>query len=81
MLAIVTDYNLQGPQVITYCNTGHWAATNWFVLSEVARIPNVKLYAESMVEWSNTGAPMVNVPSALQFAMLKTKGWLDRLVN
>ncbi|MDP5340925.1 MAG: rhodanese-like domain-containing protein [Litorivicinaceae bacterium] len=81
VLAIVTDYNLQGPQVITYCNTGHWAATNWFVLSEVARIPNVKLYAESMVEWSNTGAPMVNVPSALQFAMLKTKSWLDRLVN
>lgn len=78
---IVADYALQGPQVISYCNTGHWAATNWFVLSEVAAIPNVKLYAESMVEWSNAGGPMMNVPSALQFAMLKTKGWINSLVQ
>ena len=23
-------------EVITFCNTGHWTATNWFVLSELA---------------------------------------------
>ena len=40
-----------GP-VVTYCNTGHWAATDWFVLSEILGRPNVKLYAGSMVEWS-----------------------------
>ena len=40
-----------GP-VVAYCNTGHWAATDWFVLSEVLGRPDVKLYAGSMVEWS-----------------------------
>jgi thiosulfate/3-mercaptopyruvate sulfurtransferase len=40
-----------GP-VVTYCNTGHWAATDWFVLSEVLGRPDVRLFAGSMVEWS-----------------------------
>ncbi len=40
-----------GPAV-TYCNTGHWAATDWFVLSEVLHRPNVRLYAGSMVDWT-----------------------------
>lgn len=39
-------------QVVSYCNTGHWAATNWFVLSEVLGRKNVALYDGSMVEWS-----------------------------
>lgn len=47
---------------VSFCNTGHWAATNWFVLSELLRVPGVKLYPGSMVEWSQAGAPMVNVP-------------------
>ena len=38
--------------VVSYCNTGHWAATNWFVLSEVAELDNVKLYDASMVGWT-----------------------------
>ena len=38
--------------VISYCNTGHWAATNWFVLSEVLGRKDVKLYDGSMVEWT-----------------------------
>ena len=38
--------------VISYCNTGHWAATNWFALSEVLGNKNVKLYDGSMVEWT-----------------------------
>jgi thiosulfate/3-mercaptopyruvate sulfurtransferase len=50
---------------ISFCNTGHWAATNWFVLSEVLGHPNVKLYPESMVGWSRAGGPMENVPSRL----------------
>ena len=38
--------------IISYCNTGHWAATNWFVLSEVLGHKDVKLYDGSMVEWT-----------------------------
>ncbi|HUS55918.1 MAG TPA: rhodanese-like domain-containing protein [Thermohalobaculum sp.] len=41
-----------GPEIVSFCNTGHWAATNWFVLSEIAGIEGVKLYPESMVGWS-----------------------------
>ena len=49
-------------QVVSFCNTGHWAATNWFALSELAGVENVKLYPESMVGWSNAGGEMENVP-------------------
>jgi thiosulfate/3-mercaptopyruvate sulfurtransferase len=38
--------------IVSYCNTGHWAATNWFVLSEVLEQDNVKLYDASMVGWT-----------------------------
>jgi len=38
--------------IISYCNTGHWAATNWFVLSELLGYENVKVYDASMVGWS-----------------------------
>ena len=40
-----------GP-VVAYCNTGHWAATDWFVLSAVLGRPDVRLYDGSMVEWT-----------------------------
>ena len=40
-----------GP-VVTYCNTGHWAATDWFVLSAVLGRPDVRLFDGSMVEWT-----------------------------
>ncbi|PWK60643.1 thiosulfate/3-mercaptopyruvate sulfurtransferase [Roseicyclus mahoneyensis] len=54
------------PALISFCNTGHWAATNWFALSELAGIENVRLYPESMVGWSNAGHPMDNVPGPLR---------------
>jgi len=41
-----------GPEVVSFCNTGHWAATNWFVLSEIAGIEGVRLYPESLVGWT-----------------------------
>ncbi len=50
-LAAIAAKVPEGP-VVTYCNTAHWAATDWFVLSEILGRPNVKLYAGSMVEWS-----------------------------
>lgn len=40
-----------GP-VVSYCNTGHWAATDWFVLHELLGRQDVKLYDGSMVEWT-----------------------------
>jgi thiosulfate/3-mercaptopyruvate sulfurtransferase len=44
---------------VTYCNTGHWAATDWFVLHELLGRSNARLYAGSMVEWtSNPGRPI-----------------------
>ena len=79
--SIVASNKLNQPGTISYCNTGHWAATNWFVLSEVANVSDVKLYAESMVEWSVLNKPMENVPTSVQFAILKTKKWFNALVN
>lgn len=40
-----------GPAV-AYCNTGHQAATGWFVLSELLGRPGVSLYDGSMSEWT-----------------------------
>ena len=49
-----------GP-VVTYCNTGHWAATDWFVLSEILGRKDVKLYYGSMVDWTaNVSRPLVS---------------------
>lgn len=47
-----------GPAV-TYCNTGHWASTDWFVLHEVLGRKDARLFAGSMVEWtSNANRPV-----------------------
>jgi thiosulfate/3-mercaptopyruvate sulfurtransferase len=44
--------SLPDAPIVSYCNTGHWAATNWFVLSEVLGRRDVRLYYGSMVEWT-----------------------------
>lgn len=41
----------RGP-AISYCNTGHTAALNWFVLSEVLGRDEVALYDGSMTDWT-----------------------------
>jgi thiosulfate/3-mercaptopyruvate sulfurtransferase len=48
---------------VSFCNTGHWAATNWFVLAEILRFKDVRLYPDSIVDWSATSLPMDNVPA------------------
>ena len=53
-------------QVVAFCNTGHWAATQWFALSELAGVEDVKLYPESMVGWSQSGQDMDNTPGLFQ---------------
>jgi thiosulfate/3-mercaptopyruvate sulfurtransferase len=42
--------------IVTYCNTGHWAATDWFVLSELLGRADVRLYDASMVGWTQDPA-------------------------
>lgn len=47
-----------GP-VVSYCNTGHLASANWFVLSEVLGRPGISLYDGSMSEWTqDPGRPV-----------------------
>jgi thiosulfate/3-mercaptopyruvate sulfurtransferase len=47
-----------GP-VVSYCNTGHWASTDWFVMHEMLGHQRARLYAGSMVEWtSNASRPI-----------------------
>ena len=51
--------NIGDKTIVSYCNTGHWAATNWFVMSEILGQKNVKLYDGSMVEWTaNSDLPL-----------------------
>lgn len=67
-----------GQPVISYCNTGHWAATNWFVLSEVLGRKDVKLYDGSMVEWTaNADNPLDTGKSNLD----KIKGFFKSILG
>ena len=67
-----------GQPVISYCNTGHWAATNWFVLSEVLGRKDVKLYDGSMVEWTaNADNPLDTGKSNLH----KIKGFFKSILG
>ena len=50
--------------VITYCNTGHWAATDWFVLSEVLNRPNARMYEGSMLDYAGEKRGPVSNPRA-----------------
>ena len=63
-----------GDNLVSFCNTGHWAATNWFALSELAGIEGVKLYPDSMVAWSNADLPMDNVPGPMTRIWYSIKG-------
>ena len=67
-------------ETVSFCNTGHWAATNWFAMSEVLGQKNVKLYPGSMVEWSKdpNGLPMANVPSRPKQLMIDAKFWAEK---
>jgi thiosulfate/3-mercaptopyruvate sulfurtransferase len=73
LVKIVKEQGLDDKPTVSFCNTGHWAATNWFVLSELAGNPNVKLYPESVVEWSRSNLPMDNQPSRFEVLKLDAK--------
>ena len=57
-LAAIVNALPDGPAV-SYCNTGHWASTDWFVLHELLGRKETRLYAGSMVDWtSNANRPI-----------------------
>lgn len=69
----------QAQETVSFCNTGHWAATNWFVLSELAGLQDVRLYPASLAEWTQAqvSLPMDNTPS--RFEQLQAQ--FSKLVN
>lgn len=81
--SIAARYNLanRNEEIVSFCNTGHWAATNWFVLSELVGDKNVKLYAGSMVDWTQSASPlpMDNVPGRFRQLLIDSKLWFDAL--
>jgi thiosulfate/3-mercaptopyruvate sulfurtransferase len=50
-LSALFDAVPRGP-AISYCNTGHTAALNWFVMSELFGRDEVALYDGSMTDWT-----------------------------
>lgn len=55
---IYAQLNLQpNAATVTYCNTGHLASGAWFVAHEIMGNKNSRLYAGSMIEWTNLGNP------------------------
>ena len=51
--ALFVKSNPQGKDgYISFCNTGWFASTVWFALSEIAGIENVKLYDGSLAHWT-----------------------------
>ena len=67
------------PLTVSFCNTGHWAAINWFALSELAEVPQTRLYPESMAEYAAAGHPLDNAPNRLVFYWRATSNWVSGL--
>lgn len=61
--------------IVSYCNTGHWAATDWFVLHELLGYPDVRLYDASMVGWTQDPSRPVETGAGI---MARVRGWLER---
>ncbi len=74
---IARDRAPEAPLTVSFCNTGHWAAINWFALSELAGVENTRLYAESMAEWTAAGRPLDNAPSRLAVYATQTRNWIE----
>lgn len=78
---IADEHGVTGaPMTVSFCNTGHWAAINWFALSEMAGVENTRLYAESMVEWSQAGGEMANVPNRVTHYWNVLSNWVSDLL-
>lgn len=69
------------PLTVSFCNTGHLAAINWFIMSELQGVPNTRLYAESMTEWSMANRPMDNQPNRIKHYWRMTTDWFSNLLG
>jgi thiosulfate/3-mercaptopyruvate sulfurtransferase len=69
-----------GQPVVTFCNAGHWSATDWFVRSELLGQPNVRLYPGSIIDWSQAPQPlpMANEPGRLAQLRQMLATWARR---
>lgn len=69
-----------GEPIITFCNAGHWSATDWFVLSELLGRPGVRMYAGSIIDWTSAPAPlpMDNEPGRWQQLRYAALTWAHR---
>ncbi|MFZ9081054.1 MAG: sulfurtransferase [Burkholderiaceae bacterium] len=65
---------LQKKPQVAFCNTGHWAATHWFIVSELLGQDQVRLYPESTIAWSQAGLPMDNEPSRAVALLRQAQG-------
>ncbi|KPQ06471.1 MAG: thiosulfate/3-mercaptopyruvate sulfurtransferase [Rhodobacteraceae bacterium HLUCCA12] len=65
------------PLTVSFCNTGHWAAINWFALSELGEIENTRLYAESMAEYTAADLPLDNAPNRVTYYWRATMRWIS----
>lgn len=65
---------------VAFCNTGHLAATDWFVMSELLHQKNVKLYPGSMADWTQdpSNLPVAHMPGRAQQLAIDAKLWADK---
>lgn len=48
---------LHSPAIV-FCNTGHLASSDWFVLHEIMHVKDLRLYTGSMSTWTRDGLPV-----------------------
>lgn len=70
-----------GRPLVTFCNAGHWSALSWFAFHELAGLPDVRLYPESMAEYGTLDLPMDHVPGRLTHYLRMTGAWLRGLAE
>lgn len=70
-------------EVVSFCNTGHWAATNWFAMSEILGKKNVSMYSGSMVDFTkdNDVSNMQNVPGRSKQLWIDLQLWTERTLS
>ena len=82
LMQVLDGYGeLNSPVTVSFCNTGHWASINWFVMSEVLKVDNARLYAESVAEWSEVERPMDNQVGRLRVYRDLTSRWFNDLIG
>lgn len=66
--------------IITFCNAGHWSATDWFVLNQLLGYADVRMYPGSMADWTNAPEPlpMAHEPGRLEQLRFMVMDWAHR---